>query len=192
MNPFELAEKCLWFGSAALGFAVLFNVPPRTLATVFLIAAAGCLCRLLLMQTSINIILATFIGSAFIGVLSIFGAHKNVTAPFVLSIPAVIPMVPGVFIYRLILGLVRIAEYSTGNYPPQLLADTVNYGMRSLFILMAIAMGVAFPMTVSQPSNPAAASIKACVNMSSRRRSTISAAAPAGTLNRNTGKLVAV
>lgn len=150
MNWFELIEKCLWFGVAALGFAVLFNVPPRTLVNVFLIAAAGCLCRLLLMQDHINIIFATFLGACLIGLLSILGAHKNSTAPFILSIPAVIPMVPGVFIYRLILGLVRIAEYSNGNYPPQLLSDTVNYGMKSFFILGSIAMGVAFPLLISR------------------------------------------
>lgn len=135
---------------AALGFAVLFNVPPRTLVNVFLIAAAGCLCRLLFMEAHVNIILATFLGSCLIGLLSILGAHKNATPPFILSIPAVIPMVPGVFLYRLILGLVRIAEYNSGNYPPQLLSDTVNYGMKSLFILGAIAMGVAFPMLISR------------------------------------------
>lgn len=150
MNWFELIEKCFWFGLAALGFAVLFNVPPRTLVNVFLIAAAGCFCRLLFMQDNVNIILATFLGSCLIGLLSILGAHKNATAPFILSIPAVIPMVPGVFIYRLILGLVRITEYSNGNYPPQLLADTVNYGIKSLFIIMAISMGVAFPMLISR------------------------------------------
>jgi hypothetical protein len=33
-----------------------------------------------------------------------------------------------------------------GNYPPQLLADTINYGMKSLFILMSIA----FPMMMSR------------------------------------------
>lgn len=150
MNWFEIIEKCFWFGCAALGFAVLFNVPPRTLLNVFLIAAAGCLCRLLFMQNNASIILATFLGGCLIGVLSIFGAHKNATAPFILSIPSVIPMVPGVFIYRLILGLARIAEYSSGNYPPRLLSDTVNYGMKSLFILMAIAIGVAFPMLISR------------------------------------------
>jgi uncharacterized membrane protein YjjB (DUF3815 family) len=150
MNWLELIEKCFWFGIAALGFAVLFNVPPRTLLNVFLIAATGCLCRLLFMHDGMNIILATFIGACLIGLLSILAAHKNATAPFILSIPAVIPMVPGVFIYRLILGLVRIAEYSSGNYPPQLLSDTVNYGLKSFFILGAIAMGVAFPMMISR------------------------------------------
>jgi uncharacterized membrane protein YjjB (DUF3815 family) len=150
MNWLTLIEKCWWFGMAAVGFAVLFNVPPRTLVNVFLIAAAGCFSRLVFMGVNVNIILATFIGASLVGLLCILGAHKNATAPFVLSIPAVIPMVPGVFIYRLILGLVRIAEFSTGSYPPQLLADTVNYGMKSLFILMAIAMGVAFPMMISR------------------------------------------
>jgi len=145
-----IIEKCFWFGMAAVGFGVLFNVPPRTLVNVFLIGTTGCLCRLVIMEFHLNIILATFLGACLIGLLCILGAHKNGTPPFVLSIPAVIPMVPGVFIYRLILGLVRIAEYSTGNYPPQLLADTVNYAMKSLFILMAIAMGVAFPMMISR------------------------------------------
>lgn len=150
MNWTELIEKCLWFGCAALGFAVLFNVPPRTLVNVFLIAAAGCFCRLFLMQQNVNIILSTFLGACFIGVISIWAAHKNATAPFILSIPTVIPMVPGVFIYRLILGLARIAGYSDGNYPPRLLSDTMNYGMKALFILGAIAMGVAFPMLISR------------------------------------------
>ena len=150
MSLLELIEKCFWFGIAALGFAVLFNVPPRTLVNVFLIAAAGCLCRLLFMHDGMNIILATFIGACLIGLLSILAAHKNATAPFILSIPAVIPMVPGVFIYRLIFGLVRISEYYIGNYTPPLFSDTVNYGIKSFFILGAIAMGVAFPMMISR------------------------------------------
>ena len=42
MDWLLLLEKAFWGGSAAVGFAVLFNVPLRTLLTVFFLGAIGC------------------------------------------------------------------------------------------------------------------------------------------------------
>ena len=43
-------EKWIWFGSAAVGFAVLFNVPVRTLIPIFLMASLGGITKLLFLQ----------------------------------------------------------------------------------------------------------------------------------------------
>jgi uncharacterized membrane protein YjjB (DUF3815 family) len=64
-----ILEKGIWFGFAALGFAVLFNVPQRTLIIIWMLGAAGGMTKLLLMQANIGIVVATLAGAALIGVL---------------------------------------------------------------------------------------------------------------------------
>src|SRR5688572_13601566 len=130
MEWITLAEKSIWFGSAALGFAVLFNVPQRALLSIFLIGAAGGIVRWLLLQQDVNIILATLAGAALIGSVSISAAHNKHTPPLVFAIPAVIPMVPGIFAYRMMIGIVKLS----GNLDPgmytQVLSETITYGLK--------------------------------------------------------------
>ena len=143
-------EKVLWFGIAAMGFAVLFNVPARTLPAIFLIGAMGGLTRLLLLHLDTNFVIASFLGAVVIGVLSIPFAHQKHAPPLVFSIPAVIPMVPGLFAYRMMLGLIRLS----GDVPPeaftQTLYETVSNGLKVMFVLMSLAGGVAVPMLVTR------------------------------------------
>src|SRR5580692_2550156 len=51
--------------------------------------------------------------------------------------------------------------------------------------------GVTFPSSVKTPSSAAATTIQPCVISSNRRRSTMSASAPAGKMTRKTGNVVA-
>ena len=52
MDALLLSERCVWSGCAALGFAVLFNVPPRTLLAIFLLGAGGAAVKLGLLATA--------------------------------------------------------------------------------------------------------------------------------------------
>lgn len=144
-------EKGIWFGFAALGFAVLFNVPQRALLIVWLIGAAGGITKLLLMQGSIGIVIATFAGASLVGILSVYAAHNKHAPPLVFSIPSVIPMIPGAFAYRMMLGLMKLSATAVSNESYyQTLAETTSNGLKTLFILMALAVGVAIPMLVSR------------------------------------------
>ena len=63
----------------------------------------------------------------------------------VFAIPAVIPLIPGVFAYRTMLGLMKL----TGAIGPDyniIISETVNNGAKTLFIIMSLAIGVAVPM----------------------------------------------
>lgn len=143
-------EKVIWFGVAAMGFSILFNVPTRTLVPVFLIGALGGLTRLLLLKFGLSIILACLFGAILIGIVSIPFAHFKHAPPLVFSIPAVIPMVPGIFAYRTMLGIIKLAgEVNPATYN-QVLADTVNNGLKAMFILMSLAGGVAVPMLITR------------------------------------------
>ena len=146
-----ILEKGIWFGFAALGFAILFNVPQRTLKIIWLMGAAGGLTKLMLMQFNIGIVIATFAGASLVGVLSVYAAHNKHAPPLVFSIPSVIPMIPGAFAYRMMLGLMQLSgtAVSTSTYY-QTMAETMSNGLKTMFILMALAVGVAIPMLVSR------------------------------------------
>lgn len=146
-----ILEKGIWFGFAALGFAVLFNVPQRALLIVWVIGAMGGLTKLLLMQCNIGIIIATFAGASLVGILSVYAAHNKHAPPLVFSIPSVIPMIPGAFAYRMMLGLIKLSGTAVSDeLYYQTLAETTSNGLKTLFILMALSVGVAIPMLISR------------------------------------------
>lgn len=146
-----ILEKGIWFGFAALGFAILFNVPQRALLIIWLIAAAGGLTKLLLMQCNIGIVVATFAGATLVGILSVYAAHNKHAPPLVFSIPSVIPMIPGALAYRMMLGLINLSGTAVSNETYyRTLAETMSNGLKTMFILLALAVGVAIPMLISR------------------------------------------
>lgn len=143
-------EKLFWFGFAAVGFAVLFNVPKRSLPAIFAIAALGGITKVLLMDAGISIIVSTLAGATLIGILSIPLAHRIHVPPPIFAIPAVIPMVPGILAYRMMLGLVSLAGAIKPDSYNQVLSETINNGLKVMLILMSLAGGVAIPMLVTR------------------------------------------
>lgn len=151
MDLITVLEKSFWSGFAALGFAILFNVPQRTLIMIWFMGALGGLTKFFLLGLEVNIALAAMAGASLIGVLSVYAAHNKQSPPLVFSIPSVIPMVPGAFAYRMMLGCMRLATDPT-NTPSYLLtlSETANNGMKAFFILIALSAGVSIPMLVTR------------------------------------------
>ena len=147
LNWLEILASIPWFGFAALGFAVLFNVPQRTLLIIWLLGATGGLVKLAMLALGLGPVMASMLGASTIGVLSIPAAHNKHAPPMVFSIAAVIPMVPGVFAYRTMIGLVQLTG-EVGSAYQQALSETINNGAKAVFILMALAVGVALPNIV--------------------------------------------
>jgi len=149
LNWLEILASMPWFGFAALGFAVLFNVPPRTLYIIWLLGATGGLVKLVMLGLGLGPVMASFLGASTIGVLSIPAAHNKHAPPMVFSIAAVIPMVPGVFAYRTMIGLVQLTG-EVGSAYQQALSETINNGAKAVFILMALAVGVGLPNIITR------------------------------------------
>lgn len=143
-------EKWIWFGCAAVGFAVLFNVPRRTLFSIFLMGALGGAVKLLFLNWNNSVVLGTLLGTILIGFLSIYAAHIKHAPPFVFAIPAVIPMVPGSFAYHTMKGIIKLANNSNPDDFVPLLRDTVTNGSKTLFVLIAISVGVFAPMLLTR------------------------------------------
>jgi len=146
----EIISKSIWAGIAAMGFAVLFNVPRRVILSICMMGAIGGLIKFTLMNFDIGIIFASFLGATAIGIISIQMAHFRNSPPLVFSIPSVIPMVPGMFAYKMMLGLIDLTSIENTDDYLQSLIHTVNNGAKAMFILISLGTGVAIPMLLSR------------------------------------------
>ena len=126
-----LLEKCLWAAVAALGFATLFTAPIRAFWAAGILAALGYLVRGLTMHYGGDLVTGTLIASCTMGLIAIQFAHWVHTPTTVFMAPAVIPMVPGVYAYRTMMGLLEMT--SKENASIEVLIQTVNNGLIAIF-----------------------------------------------------------
>lgn len=143
-------EKGIWFGLAATGFAVLFNVPIRTLVFIFFLGALGGLTKTLILHFDFGVVFATLCGATIIGTLSIFAAKSKHAPPMVFAIPSVIPMVPGVFAYKAMIGVMHLAGSPDSADYIKTMTEASNNGLKALFIILALAAGTAIPMLITR------------------------------------------
>lgn len=128
---------------AALGFAVIFNVPKRFLIFVVITAIIGFAVKSLLVQSGIGIELATLLGAIVIGSIGKVFANIYKEPHQIITIASVIPMVPGIFAFKTITALLEFISTPIPSY--ELLTEAIFYAAKTGFILAAIALGVAAP-----------------------------------------------
>lgn len=146
----ELLFKGCWSGIAGVGFAILFNVPRRTLFPIGMMGAVGGIIKFGTMLLGLNIVLASLLGATAVGIISIQMAHMKKSPPLVFSIPGVISMVPGAFAYRMMLGLMALINQEDTDAYLQALIEMVNNGAKMIFILLCLAIGVSMPMLITR------------------------------------------
>lgn len=146
----EILTKSIWSGVAAIGFAILFNVPRRTIFAIWGMGAIGGLVKFSAMHFDLGIVFGSFLGATAVGIISIQMAHLRNSPPLVFSIPSVIPMVPGFFAYKMMLGLIALTTIENTDTYLQALIETVNNGAKMMFILISLGIGVAIPMLLSR------------------------------------------
>jgi uncharacterized membrane protein YjjB (DUF3815 family) len=137
-----IATTALWSGTAAVGFAVLFNVPRRLLPACFLLGALGLATRTLLMKLGlVGIEAATLGASMVVGFAALGFARRSRVPSMVYALPAAIPMVPGAFAFKTMLGVLRLVG-GAGATHPALAVEAVVAAAKTALILAAIAVGV--------------------------------------------------
>lgn len=148
----KLIGNGVWAGIAAIGFSIIFNVPKRTLAPIAFLAFCGTFTKFLAMNVGFGIIMSSFFGAIVVGFLTLYIARHFYTPPLIVSIPGVIPMVPGIFIYNFILGLFNLGSGNISIDPKigNFLLFTTSNGLKAFFIIMGLAIGVAIPMILTK------------------------------------------
>jgi uncharacterized membrane protein YjjB (DUF3815 family) len=148
-----LAQDAFWSAIAALGFAILFNVPQRLLPGCMLMGALGHMTRTLLMQYNISVEAATLLGATLVGFVGTYLAHRWRIPSVLFTITGAIPMVPGVFAYRTMIGLLNVANTDPAA-SSLLLAEASTNAIKTGMILVAIAFGIACPVLLFQRQKP--------------------------------------
>ncbi len=146
-------ESGLSFAVAALGFAVLFNAPRRSLLPTVFIALCSGVIKQGLLHLGFNAPLTALMSAAIVGIFSIQAAHSFHAPNVIFSIPAIIPLVPGVYAYRMMIGLIQLVGDLDSEAYLRVLASTVKNGLSAAFITLALAVGVAAPMLVTRKNS---------------------------------------
>lgn len=151
--PVLLLEDALWSALAALGFAILFNVPTRTLPACALGGALGHVVRTTFVQFGLGLATATLFGATAVGFFSYVSAQRWESPSNVFAVPGVIPLVPGSLAFKTMIGILRMTE--VGAAPNrELIVNTTVFGLETALILGGIAVGVIAPRLLFYRDRP--------------------------------------
>ncbi len=132
-----------WSAIPAVGFAMIFAVPPKMLKYC---AAGGAFAHsfrmLLIHLVGIPIEWATFMTTTLIGLIFVYISRRLLAPRPVFTVASIIPMIPGKFAFNTIIAL--LSMNSTG-VTEQLLQASIENGLKTLFILFALCFGLAVP-----------------------------------------------
>lgn len=121
---------------AAIGFSTLSDPPRRAFPSIALLAAIGHALRFCLMQyAAVDIATASFAAALAIGFGSLWLGSVIRCPMTVLYIPALLPMIPGIYAYKTIFSLILFMQ-SLGD--PAL---EVQY-MQQFFLNATVALSV--------------------------------------------------
>lgn len=126
----------------AAGFALASYAPLRTLLPVGLIAGAAMTVYQSMLSSDIARTWGAATGAVLVGLVAYSVSGKIRVPPLVVLVPAVVPMLPGLSIYR---GLSLLAEGGSGTTPGLLSMVT------AASVALAVASGVLLGEYVAQP-----------------------------------------
>ena len=136
---------------AAIGFSTISHSPKQSYGCCALIAAIGYTLRYVLMNNpfcQFHIILASGIASFCIGTLAVFIAPHIKCPAEVCSSPALLPMIPGIYLYRTIKALFLCLYHQEETiYLHYFYLFSYN-GFTSISIITAMVMGITIPIFI--------------------------------------------
>lgn len=147
-NYFEYAIAA---AISAMGFSMIFNIQPRLLWVVAIGGIIAVCTRNFVnlgpstdnIGLDMGLVIGSFAGATLVSLIAIKAVHWFHVPNHVLTIPSVIPMIPGVLMYRMLFGLININVKGVDEITP--LMKAIESGINSGLVIMVIAIGVAIP-----------------------------------------------
>ena len=125
---------------SAMGFSMIFNIQRRLLWVVALGGIlAVCTRNFVNFELGYGPVVGSFMGSFVVSLIAVKAVYWFDVPNHVLTIPSVIPMIPGVLMYRSLLAFINmhgvVGEVTNAFYN----------GINSALIIFCISLGVAVP-----------------------------------------------
>lgn len=151
----ELVSLALWdaFWSAipAVGFAMLFSVPPRFLKYCAVVGALAHSMRAVLMHYGVPIEWATLAASSLVSLVFVYLSRRLLAPRPVFTVACIIPMIPGKFAFNTIIAVLSMNSAGVSEH---LINAAIENGLKTLFILMALSFGLAIPPLIIYRNRP--------------------------------------
>lgn len=130
---------------AAFGFSIMFNVPRRYIIAACLGAVLTVDTRNILMVSfHMGMASASFLGAALLSVFY-FALSRYFHAPvFVVTIPAIIPLIPGVLLYRFLFAIIDIGQIDLIE-----LLTAFKTGVEAMLIILGLSLGATLPDAIA-------------------------------------------
>ncbi|APB79423.1 TPA: threonine/serine exporter family protein [Pasteurella multocida] len=142
MLMLNLLDDMFFAAIPAVGFALVFNVPPKALKYCAGLGALGHGLRTLLVHYELPLVFATFCGATLIGFIGVHLSHRYLAHPKVFTVAAIIPMIPGVYAYK---AMIAVVQLHNQGWSHALTAQMIDYFIKTGFILGALVFGLALP-----------------------------------------------
>ncbi len=123
-------------------WGILFGTPFKALWMVGLLGGFGHALRFVLLDFEVGLIASTFVASIVVGLSGIAGAHKVHTPPVVLTMPACITMIPGLYAYRTMLALIKLSDKSILDHQTDIIPNIAHNAVLTFSLLIALAVGI--------------------------------------------------
>lgn len=148
-----VVHDMFWAAIPAIGFGMLFNLPLRLLPMVAVLGAIGHGLRWMGVEMmGWSIVSASFMGALAIGFLSVFFARHWKIPKQLFGVAGVIPMIPGVFAFKTMLGLVELATHK--GVANTILLNVAIHATQTGMILGALALGITAPALLLERQKP--------------------------------------
>lgn len=132
---------------SAMGFATIYNTPKRIMPVLAVTGIIAVCTRNFVNLGPSNgnigldqgIIIGSFVGSCVASLIACKSQHWHHIPHQVIAIPSVIPMIPGVMMYRALFGFIQM-DGVIGE-----LTFAFNWAIKASLVILFIALGVAIP-----------------------------------------------
>ena len=142
-------EDAFYAALAGIGFASISNPPSNAYKYCAIISAAGHAVRYIFMNNSYHgfgLVFSSFIAALVIGFLSVAMAYKAKCPPETFSVPSLLPMIPGMYAYRTVEGMVMCLFTEDEKLFNHYLYLCTSNGLTCSFDILGMVLGVIAPI----------------------------------------------
>lgn len=136
----------LFAAVAAVGFGAISDPPMRAFPRIALLAAVGHALRFCLMDAGVDIASASLCASVVIGIGSLLLGGRIRCPMTVLFIPALLPMIPGMYAYKTVFSMIMFMQNLDDPSAAGYLAAIVRNGFVTFSVIFMLAAGAAAPI----------------------------------------------
>lgn len=144
-----ILSKALFASVTALGFGLISNPPRRALAAIVLTAFLGYFTRATMIDfAELHIFISCFVSALVMGSIALVFGRLTRTPATVIYIPALLPMIPGMFAYKAIFAMLSYMNHIELADKTIFLEQFVVNVAYVVGILVSLAIGSIMPMFV--------------------------------------------